>query len=693
MPQLIVGRSVERAVMFRSTLLFVAVAIGGALLAQMRPAASPAEIDRLIKQLGDDAFPKREEASQQLTAIGEPALAALVEAMKNGEPEVRLRSESIVRAITELTPQQRGEIAAKAAEAFAEANYETAARQQMLLARRRRPTIEECLWVGHDWQLAGRWADAVAGYQRALERMEEVLDGDPENDPLPPPPPPGDGFGRIGRNGKVPIGGLTDFQRRELTSNRAGLILLIGRIQREQLADPAAAVVTFRRILASVPEFGAELPALLAKLAGDVQLRREKKEVLHDPFRGLQILNEFDVLEDLAATQAQLGRIDDAILTLARLSNAMLHTRDDGVDESLAQMSRLMQKSAAIGQTPEAAKLIALTPLPAVRKKAPAAPTPPEHDADSPFGATMTNLGKFSLGAMDVRDLAKLADGRWIAAISCGPRVMIATSGDLVHFDAPRALAMNALANNVEPAIIVDDDGVLWLAWFSNRLSLHPRSSGGYQLWLAHSADAGKTWSPPRAIAADTGGWPMGSLCWSRVDEGRQFRLSWRAACAIAASPARITKLDAIDMSKPQQMWPMGPQVVREDGGGRYHLVVSDFTRGVAYAVSEDGKRWSEPQVVVEQEPNRTPFGDPRMFLDGKRIALIYQEYNASYLRSGTLGDGPAAAPPVLADKPITISAGVCGTAWRQIGDEIVGFVGGGESVWILRAKAADVLR
>jgi hypothetical protein len=682
--------------------------MSGALFAQTRPATLPSDVDRLVKQLGDDAFPKREEASQQLTAIGEPALPALVAAMKNGAPEVRLRSESIVRVLTELPPEQRGEVAARAARAFAEADYTEAARQQMLLARRRRPTIDECLWVGHDWQLAGRWADAVAGYLRALERMEEVLDGDPENDP-PPPPPPGGPFGGGGaieakgirgggggggrggpRNGIVPVPGLTDFQRRELTANRAGLILLIGRIQREQLADPVAAVFTFSRVLPPVPEFQGELPVLLARLAGDVQLRRDKKEVPHDPFRGLQILNEFDVLEDLARTQEQLGRIDDAILTLARLSNALLHTRDDGVDESLAQMSRLMQKSAAIGETPDAVKLIALTPPPAP-KDARKAATPPGHDADSPFEATLTNLGEFGLGAMDVRDLAKLVDGRWIAALSCGTRVMLATSSDLVRWDAPQALAMNALANNIEPAMVVDDDGVLWLAWFSNRLSLQPRSSGGYQLWLAHSADAGKTWSAPRAIAADTGGWPMGSLSWSRIDDGRQFRLSWRAACAVAASPAQITKVEPIGMSKPQQMWPMGPQVVREDGGGRFHLVVSDFMRGVTYAVSEDGKQWSEPQVIVEQEPNRTPLGEPRIFLDGKRIALIYQGYNTSYLRCGTLGEAPGAAP-TLTDKLRTISAGACGTAWRRIGDEIVGFVGG-ESVWILRAKTTDVLR
>jgi hypothetical protein len=39
--------------------------------------ASPAQIDRLIKQLASDRFTEREAAAQELDRIGEPALEAL----------------------------------------------------------------------------------------------------------------------------------------------------------------------------------------------------------------------------------------------------------------------------------------------------------------------------------------------------------------------------------------------------------------------------------------------------------------------------------------------------------------------------------------------------------------------------------------------------------------------------------------
>src|SRR5215813_2465491 len=51
------------------------------------------EIARLIKQLGDDQFHKREAATARLKEIGEPALDALVKAKSSHDPEVRHRAE------------------------------------------------------------------------------------------------------------------------------------------------------------------------------------------------------------------------------------------------------------------------------------------------------------------------------------------------------------------------------------------------------------------------------------------------------------------------------------------------------------------------------------------------------------------------------------------------------------------------
>src|SRR5579859_6396993 len=64
------------------------------------PAATPAEIKKLIDQLGDDDTDVRKEAAKKLEALGEEALPALREAAKSaGDADIRLRAAVIVSAI------------------------------------------------------------------------------------------------------------------------------------------------------------------------------------------------------------------------------------------------------------------------------------------------------------------------------------------------------------------------------------------------------------------------------------------------------------------------------------------------------------------------------------------------------------------------------------------------------------------
>src|SRR5262245_36869004 len=57
-------------------------------------------VAQLIRQLGDDDFRKREAASKQLTAIGEPALPALKTAASDADAEIRRRAKRIIQTIT-----------------------------------------------------------------------------------------------------------------------------------------------------------------------------------------------------------------------------------------------------------------------------------------------------------------------------------------------------------------------------------------------------------------------------------------------------------------------------------------------------------------------------------------------------------------------------------------------------------------
>lgn len=57
-------------------------------------------IDRLVRQLGDDRFARREAATKELEAIGEPALGALRKAASHDDAEIRWRAKKVVDSIT-----------------------------------------------------------------------------------------------------------------------------------------------------------------------------------------------------------------------------------------------------------------------------------------------------------------------------------------------------------------------------------------------------------------------------------------------------------------------------------------------------------------------------------------------------------------------------------------------------------------
>jgi uncharacterized protein (TIGR03067 family) len=57
-------------------------------------------IARLIRQLGDEVFAKREAATKELDAIGEPALDSLRKAASDDDAEVRQRAELLIASIT-----------------------------------------------------------------------------------------------------------------------------------------------------------------------------------------------------------------------------------------------------------------------------------------------------------------------------------------------------------------------------------------------------------------------------------------------------------------------------------------------------------------------------------------------------------------------------------------------------------------
>src|SRR3954454_5654517 len=84
-------------------LCLLCLAILGAIASPFARADNPppdaGEVARLIRQLGDVSFPKREEATRRLADRGESALDVLGEAARVGDPDVRLRAYLALRAI------------------------------------------------------------------------------------------------------------------------------------------------------------------------------------------------------------------------------------------------------------------------------------------------------------------------------------------------------------------------------------------------------------------------------------------------------------------------------------------------------------------------------------------------------------------------------------------------------------------
>jgi RNA polymerase sigma factor (sigma-70 family) len=130
------------------------------------------KVARLIKQLGDDAFAKREAASKELETIGTPALAAVRNAAASSdEAEIRQRAERLVKSITGAAAKAE---LAKLQGVWTVASYEIEGKQLPDKDDRSMMII-----VGDKW--VAMWAKDDAGVQVEAGILKIVT---PEKSPL-----------------------------------------------------------------------------------------------------------------------------------------------------------------------------------------------------------------------------------------------------------------------------------------------------------------------------------------------------------------------------------------------------------------------------------------------------------------------------------------------------------------------------
>jgi uncharacterized protein (TIGR03067 family) len=113
-------------------------------------------ITRLIQQLGDEDYAKREEASQELEAIGRPALAELRKAAgSSADAEIRWRAKLLVAPVTAATAKAE---LAKLQGVWAVKSYEVEGKHLPGKDKRSTMTITGDQWVA-------RWANDDGGEQ------------------------------------------------------------------------------------------------------------------------------------------------------------------------------------------------------------------------------------------------------------------------------------------------------------------------------------------------------------------------------------------------------------------------------------------------------------------------------------------------------------------------------------------------
>lgn len=316
---------------------------------------------------------------------------------------------------------------------------------------------------------------------------------------------------------------------------------------------------------------------------------------------------------------------------------------------------------------------------------------------DSPFATTLTNLRHFSEHPLARSSMVRLPDGRWLVAYTSNEgrgagvplKIMLSTSKDFVTWEKPWPLSHNSIFLNKTPSLLVDEKGIIWLAWFSNRLHLARTSSAGYRLWLAHSRD-GKTWSRPMPVDCGSDG-PESGAQMARGPKGKYWMFVGGRAVS-ADSPGGFMRLSPITVDGRDSKRIRTPHVVW-DSENRMHMVYADWINTIWHATSQDGKQWTNPMLIVPKEEGRI-VANPQLILDGKRVGVVYENNSGAWLLRSMLNAsgkslGGTSAPIKITHHVIPLQ----GSRLSLTPDGRVVVLAGTDTVWLLHGELDKILR
>ncbi len=258
------------------------------------------QVRQLIEQLGSKDLAEAAAAEVKLEEIGPAALPALREAILNPDKALSDRADRVYNRIINLDAGRREALRARGRSAFQRADVEAMVGAYWRVAVALDAPAEDCLWLGHAHQLAGRWKQAVEAYQLAVDRIDALL----KVPPAPDAAGTGEGDLELPGRRRVGKGGTRPPDRLPLLRQRATLLVWIGLLQRDQLRDAKAAVASFAAALAGekpsdhqmaliCERARAELVVALKRAGELVEAMKVCREIYRDKRKTLQAAGEF----------------------------------------------------------------------------------------------------------------------------------------------------------------------------------------------------------------------------------------------------------------------------------------------------------------------------------------------------------------------------------------------------------------
>lgn len=525
--------------------------------------------------------------------------------------------------------------------------YARASQSYHAMRVRRTLTFEDALQRADALHLDGLWSQSRDAYRDALGVLDtELATIDMQ---LAEYEPPSDGILNEARPQAGPYRYRLKGKRAGLRQQWAQVVQLTGRIELSELNDPQAAIKTLSSGLRFAPdEVTQNLETILQKARTDNGENR-RPEFETDGF--LNSMYTIATQRYLAMSYERVGEFEAALDCWCRVHLCWKAYRVPLARVDRKHVDRLVQQlptgslkpwhvfvrdhpSQFRDAQPQALQLSSSNRV-------------NRTDWPTPFEYRTTTGDGFHFSSHSNNSLVRLPDGRLMMAYVGGDwhqqRIMLTTSRDDRHWETPWELSHNRVFNTLAPALIVDDDGVIWLACISKRHSISASSTGGYSVWLTNSQD-GRVWSPlkPERTAKEMSSHHE-TLHLTRDHRGR-FWMFDSTLCGSGDSPDEIELTTPIGFPTEEGM-AVTDTFARFDRNGTCHLVFDNFGRELYYTNSADMQTWKTPALIEEKEDGSSvgfgqllirdpPGGVPgRRRDDTRQMAVLLRRESGWYMR------------------------------------------------------------